>query len=150
MLETLAAIGLASNIMQFVVYGRNLIAEGYMLYRSSDGTLADYAKLESFAKDFAQFSEKLAASPPVEDYVEETEALKKLATTSRDTAVELLLILDDLKLEGPDRISQSICQALRSSRKKDKIRSIEKKMEDLQRLLNLRLISFCVPRLVIP
>ena len=140
MLDPVTAIGLASNILQFVVYGRRLIAEGYTLYRSSDGTLADHVKLETITTDFLQFSEQLVASPSPDSG--EVEALRKLATSGRDTAVELLSVLNDLKLpEGPNRILQSLRQALRTARKREKIQKIEMDLDKLQKLLNLRLTA---------
>lgn len=103
-MDPLTAIGLASAIVQFVDFGRNLISESHEMYRSIEGTSKTNMDTENIAKQIHSLSEHLLSS---DQSYEETGApfenqrvLRSLATECRSVASELLDLLKDLKVDN--------------------------------------------------
>lgn len=50
-MDPLTALGLASNIVQFVDFASKLISQSHEIYQSADGALEDNVALEHVAKN---------------------------------------------------------------------------------------------------
>jgi len=156
MLDPLTALGLASSVAQFVDFGFKVISESRQQYRSATGILPDNLSLETFVADLSDISERLASDDSERpggtrfitnsairtwDKSHEDRALRELAARSKTLADEILHILEDLKVKGPNRRWESIRQAFRSRMKREKIRDMEKRLEQIRSQLNLRLVA---------
>ncbi|MCJ1285389.1 hypothetical protein MMC26_004729 [Xylographa opegraphella] len=144
MLDPFTALSLASTVLQFVDFGSKLIKEGSELYHSADGASSANAELEKIAVNLKELTKKLETSSQTEtgstENTEETDALKSLAESCSEAADELLNVLADLKVKGTNWQWQIVRQALRSSHKKGKISKMKKRLGELQKMLNTRLI----------
>ncbi|KAF2180628.1 hypothetical protein K469DRAFT_455391, partial [Zopfia rhizophila CBS 207.26] len=58
-METLAAIGLVGNIIQFVQFSCKLISESAQLYGSGEGALVLNSDIEAVTKDLVSLNNKL-------------------------------------------------------------------------------------------
>ena len=58
-LESLAALSLAGNIVQFIDFGCRLFSKSRELYASSDGVLAENVELENIANSLNALSQGL-------------------------------------------------------------------------------------------
>lgn len=58
-METLIALGVAGNVIQFVDFAQRLIAKTVQIYRSADGASRDRRTLEAVLRDFALLQPKL-------------------------------------------------------------------------------------------
>jgi hypothetical protein len=141
MLDPLSSLNLASTVVQFIDFGWKLAAEGCELYRS--GSLGRNDELEQITKDIAQFAENLIAANKCSDLglSNDEKALRQLASSCKVLADKLLSELSTLKLQKPQNGLESFRTALRSSRKRGSVQGIEKRLEDLQRQLNVRLMN---------
>jgi hypothetical protein len=104
----LAALGLASNVVQFVDFGLKLFSEAHELYKSTQGSRNEDLELESITLDLKRLAQNLhSTAKPSPGHsrprkLSEDEAtLQKLAIGCEELANELLKLLDDLKVKGP-------------------------------------------------
>lgn len=96
MAEALAAVGLASSIVQFVDFGSKLLSNGKELYHSAEGVLEENDELETIVVNIKHVSEAisnnaLGISDP---------ALRGMAEACLGLANKLLDLLQGLKLDG--------------------------------------------------
>jgi hypothetical protein len=132
-MEALAAVGLASNITQFLGFAREIISYSTKLYGSADGALAENVNLEVVTKDLVLLNNKLKTAAPTDG------DLGALCKSCDAVATELLELLDKLRVKGGSNGRwESTGKALRSVWSKDRIRSLEQRLADLRQELILR------------
>lgn len=104
MLEALAALGLASNILSFVDFAIKLTNDASELARSADGLLNADRDLEMYTSKIHELSQSLErqhnSSPHSSQHVA---AVQELATLSKNTADEILQHLRCLKARDTRR-----------------------------------------------
>ena len=136
MMDPIAAIGLAGNIVQFVDFPWKILSETRDLYESTTGASADNDVLESISKDLINLNDALTA-PSSAGAI--PNRLRILAGQCKGVAEELLEVLDKIKVKGSHRKWKSFMQALRSVWKKEQIENLFKRMERLRNGMQLRL-----------
>ena len=65
MIETLAAVGLASNIISFIDFGTKLFSRSRKIYNSADGAIDEHASLSIISSDLQKLSASLEIPPHV-------------------------------------------------------------------------------------
>jgi hypothetical protein len=128
MLDPLTSLSLASSIVQFVDFGTRLIAESQQIYYAAGGALKENVELEEIATDLKSLSHNLKSNPFLDVKLPSNNGigLQDLASSCMNVADELLSVLQDLKIQGPrHRKWQSICQALKSARKRGLVMDFE-------------------------
>ena len=136
-LESLAALSLAGNIVQFIDFGCRLFSKSRELYRSSNGVLAENVELENIANSLIMLSEGLTdgsdqMSIQSPDYVN----LMSLAKNCKSIASELLRTLDRFKVKEPQKKWQSFRVALRRLWSSKKIKEMSKRLDTCSTQLN--------------
>jgi hypothetical protein len=98
-METIAAIGLAGTIVQFLQFSLDLFSRSKQLYRSSQGALAEAVDTKVIANDLLKRINvlKAYASLTVQDVDEQ---LKLLCDRCKTVAEELLSILERVRVKG--------------------------------------------------
>ena len=143
-LEALAAVGLAANILQFVEFSYNLTTSAREIYNSSSGLTAENQALELIANDLLHLSGKFT----VQGTSTSTQSvgdkkLSDLALASTKVAEELLEAIERLK--NKDNQSQgnrrSFRQALQTVLQKDGINNLVTRLERLRDQLSLHMAS---------
>jgi hypothetical protein len=66
-MEALTAVGLASNILQFLDFCRKVLSDSYQIYHSANGTTNEYTWLEETYQTINQLSHGLSSSRPQPD-----------------------------------------------------------------------------------
>lgn len=127
-MEALAAVGLASSIVQFVDFATKIISKGYQYQRSVDGVLDENVELQAIADNLDQLSkglvtstEKTSPSARRNQNSKENEALKAVAIECQKIANDLGTAVDRLKMTGKRTRWKSFRQALKSQWKKEEI-----------------------------
>jgi len=146
-METLAAIGLIGNIVQFVDFSGKLISNSAQLYQSSKGALQVNIDIERATNHLVQLNSKLKdAATSAGD-----EALERLCQSCNTAADELLGALDKVKVKGKGGRWESIRKALLSVRSKEEIEELERRLVRFRDELNLHInVNLrCVPVLPI-
>ncbi len=136
MMDPVAALGLAGNIVQFVDFSCKVLCDAKSLYGSSTGASAENDVLEAIGSDLVNLSHALIA-PSAPGTV--PESLRSLASRCKDVATELLGTLDKIKVRGPHQKWKSFVQALRSVWEKERIEELVKRMERLRNETQYRL-----------
>ncbi|KAM5350433.1 hypothetical protein ACJ41O_006938 [Fusarium nematophilum] len=157
-MEALAALGLASNVVQFVTFASQLVSAGDEMYGSASGTTKRTIELEKIYSDLATFSSKLqgegerqpwslgfslsAESQRLEDAEAKAKAhinaLKALASDCRLVCDELLGVLKKLKVSGGRcRAFRSVMAAIRAVWDKEKVEDITARIGRLQSMMTL-------------
>jgi hypothetical protein len=145
----LAALGLASNIVQFVDFGIKLFSEAREIYESAQDGRAEDLELETVTVDLKGFAQSLHASgkpspgnPQPKKLAADEIALQKLAISCEKLANELLKLLDDLKVKGQgNRKWKSFKQALNHVRREEKVNKLEERLEKFQRQITTHLVG---------
>lgn len=121
MIDPLAALGLARNIVQFVDFSYNLLCESKALYDSSTGATADNVLNETIATDLNLLNARLTA-PSAPGAI--PDPIKSLAGQCKDVARDLLDVIDNIKIKGSHKRWKSFIQTLRTVWKKKKSRHL--------------------------
>ena len=106
-MEPLTALSLASNIIQVVDFSIRLVSKGYKIYKSADGTLAEYVDAEAVTNSLHILNGRLQRS--VKDSIrngplsEDEQSLMNLCANCERVANELLARFDRVKVTGKYR-----------------------------------------------
>jgi hypothetical protein len=142
-MDPLIALGLASNIIQFVDFASKLFSTTKRLYVSQSGASAEHLELESLARHIKKLAEgaKPCNSPGSKIISDEDNTLVDLGNQCVAVSRELLGVLNSLKLKGGHTRSwDSFVQALRTEWKKDDIESLQRRLDRMSNQLNARIL----------
>ena len=164
-LESLAALGVASNIVQFVDFGCRLFSESKELYMSSNGLASEAVELKNITRSLSRLSNDIVVGPSCgnqpssndvdvdPDYILPTEppnAVEKngddfdfllIAKDCKKIADELFRALDQLRAKDTDKMWQCFRVTLKRVWKSEKIVAMESRMERLSSQLTICLVK---------
>lgn len=127
-LEAVAAVGLATSVVQFVDFTIKLVSKGNQYYKSADGVLTENRELEAIANKFSTLSQNLAKSseifPPAKQASDEENALRNVARECETVALEFVEVLNQLRVDGAHRKWKSFRQALKTIWQKEDIQDM--------------------------
>ena len=128
-MDPIAAIGLASNIVQFVDFSLRLFNEAKELYDSQTGLSADNDILELISRDILSLNNKLTA-PSAPGAI--PDSVRSLASQCKDVANELLETLRRVRVQDSHKKWRSFVQALRSVWEKSRIENLCRRLAGLR------------------
>lgn len=149
-MEPLAALGLASNIIQIADFSSRLLAKSREIYTSAEGTIEEHALLRDSATNLAELS--AALSTPLLHELEKQRVwhkqkahaadrqLLRLCADSKDVATKLLAEIDRLKLKDSRGKLRSVQQALRHMGSQPEISALKAKLEDIRKQVDTALL----------
>jgi len=144
-LDPFSALGLASNIVQFVDFSSILISDSRELYRSVSGITIENGEVKEATEELQRLCDRLAGlrmtSSTTNALSKEEECLRKLAISCRETSHALLSVLRDITAQEPRKKWQTFRVALKSVLKKDQIQELEKKLDSHRSQLALQLMA---------
>ncbi|KAL5044744.1 hypothetical protein BDW71DRAFT_209114 [Aspergillus fruticulosus] len=136
-MDPISAIGLASNILQFVEFGAELCGRIHEVASSATGLTEENEHLNLVAEELKSVTDGLIVN--LKGNTKHEAELVKLAGQCRDLSAELTAILLKLKLKKEDRLWSSVRAAWKSTIKEKKISSIEKRLGVYRAQIILRL-----------
>ena len=143
-MDPFSALGLASNVIQFVDFGSRLLSKSQELYKSADGVTNVNRDLETITKDLTRVCSSLIQP---EQYINKEQAsdpeiaLIPLCRSCKELGDELLLVLQTLKVKGRHQKWNTVRQALRTAWKESRILSYERRLGDFRSQIVTHLIS---------
>ena len=143
-LEAVSAIGFAANILQFIDFSWDLIANAKEIYHSAKGVTTQNIELQGIADSLSRLSLSLAKPPrhPSNDSLQLEQEIQNSAKSCKAVADELLTVVQDLQVkEGVHRKWHSFRQALNTVWKKDKISRLQKRLEEVRNHLAIQILS---------
>lgn len=152
-MEPLAALGLASNIVQIVDFSGRIISRSKEIYRSADGKLAAHIALEQAAKSLRLLSHDLIEDIPLPDDLfskgdtikrrEKSAAEVRLLNLSSQTKAITDKIIERIQRENVGNASnpwKSVDQAFRSIWNEKELQSLEAGLADIREEINTALL----------
>ncbi|KUJ13781.1 uncharacterized protein LY89DRAFT_784647 [Mollisia scopiformis] len=141
MAEALAALGLASNIVQFVSFASDLISKSRAISKSTDSGLVENLELEAISSTLHELNHGLlralatgASSSTAE------KILQELCKGCGDVMEELLEVIQSLKSQGPHTRWNSFRQALKSVWKEDQIKALSTRLDRYRNQIDTTLL----------
>ena len=131
-LESLAALGLAANIIQFVDFGHKLFSESRALYKATDKWVEESAELEIISKALKRLSNDLIAIPSsTMPHSEDGAGLLPLAKRCQAIADELLVAVNKLQVIGGKGKWQCFRTALKRVWKSGQIDAMTRRLDSI-------------------
>ncbi|KAL4900662.1 hypothetical protein BDW74DRAFT_188097 [Aspergillus multicolor] len=126
-MDPLSAIGLASNILQFIEFGTDLCGKIYEVAGSTTGLTEENAHLSEIVEDLKRVTDGLSTS--LKGNNKHEVKLAKHAAECRDLSAELMGIISKLRIKKGDRLWSS----------ERKVSQIEKRLTEYRAQIILRL-----------
>ncbi|KAB2099110.1 hypothetical protein AG0111_0g12616 [Alternaria gaisen] len=138
-MESLAAVGLAANILQFIHEARKLVSTSREILGS--GTKDEYIELELIAEELRSRSARITLPENARDVSKGNDgiSLEALAIRCNEIADELLGALGALKLQNDRNKWTSFVQALKTQWNDDKIEALRERLDRIAKAINARL-----------
>ena len=141
-LEGLAALSIASNVVQLVDFGSRLLSKSRSLYHSADGWVAADSDLNTIAGCLQRLSRSLIDRKQNDDVVSQNEFdFKSLATLCKGIADDLLAATERLQIKASHRKRQIFVVALKSIWTSDKIDEIRQRLHLASSQMTLSLLN---------
>lgn len=136
-MEALAAVGLASNVLQFVQFAAQLFSIGSAIRNNAEALPIEYKNLEEIGMNLDKHINVLSARCDAD--------VQGLVNNAREIATQLLGTIDKLKkkcIGKPDRYSKWTCfrQALEVILKKSTVEDFASRLERIREQLQFHLI----------
>ena len=126
--ESLAALSLASNIVQFIDFGCRLFSKSRELY--IEGFVTESVQLETISETVRRFAKEINVTPTRKDLLSKDEAdLLTLAEVCGEIAEELQLLLLQLRVNGCGHKWQSLRVSLKRLWKSDDMERMAKRLD---------------------
>lgn len=136
-LEGLAALGLASNILQVIDFSYKLVSGAKEITNSATGVSAQHETFETVSHSLLQLVSDVDGPSSSQIPLE----IRTLAAQTRDLAQSFIAELDKLKPKEPKRAWSGFIQAMKEANKSDKLLALNKRLNMLQRSLNSHLLN---------
>lgn len=142
-MEALAAIGVASAVVQFVDFGSKVFFKSVELYKSTTGSLCSNVELSSVVEDLSQISAGLARTVDLrqEQLTNDELALNKLALQCNMLANELTSDLQRLIVKNPNQKWETLYTAIKAVWKEKKIQETQQRLSMFRSQLTIHLVA---------
>ena len=143
-LEALAAVSLATSVLQFIDFSAKIISKGNQYYKTGDGSCDEDKKLQAVGQNLETLSRDLKASmKPLTTFSKLTQAeqaLCDIASECENTGFKLKAAVDDLRKSGSQTKWKSFRQALKSQWKRDEIEATLRELRMVREDLVIHLL----------
>lgn len=144
-METLAAVSLAGNIVNFLDFGLKVVSKGREIYRASDGALSENNDLEVVTRDLlvlqTRMERSLTSTTLAYDLNQPDEDLVQLLESSNELARRLLERLNMAKALGRFKRWKSLRQAIKSVSSKTEVDDIASRLTAYRAQFQTRILS---------
>lgn len=142
-MDPLSAIGLASNIVQFIHFGCSLIRKSSEVHRSASGAEEEHVEIELIATTLSNHCDRLGQAPSFLNQPPERELLD-LAEECKKVAGDLVSLVRKIRsppgIDGKRHRWKSFRQALTTIMKKEEIQSLQQRLRSLQEQIDSQLL----------
>jgi hypothetical protein len=137
-MDPLTAIGLASNIVQFIDFSTKLIHGAKEIYDSATGATEENQRLENVTAEMQTLSLKLLTPQGVQQ-TEDERALSRLAAECKILSDHILALLKSIKPKDLNSKRQSVWAALKSKWNERERQELEERLKNCRSQLELQL-----------
>jgi hypothetical protein len=144
-METLAAVGLAGNIVNFLDFGLKVVSKGREIHRANDGALSQNNDLEVVTRDLlllqTRMERSLTSTTTAYDLNQPDEDLVQLLESSNELARRLLERLNMAKALGRYKRWKSLRQAIKSVSSKAEVDDIASRLTTYRAQFQTRILA---------
>ena len=140
MAEALVAVGLASNIIQFIDVGSKFVSSAWRIYQTGE-TKADFQSETIVDLKTVLARLKSSQTDPAQNDNEDEAGFQELVVKCQRLASELLLSLQKIKLPSKARKRDAMKAAFKTIYRKDEIKSLQAKLDDFREQLIFHLLN---------
>ncbi|KAF2798036.1 hypothetical protein K505DRAFT_372003 [Melanomma pulvis-pyrius CBS 109.77] len=146
-MEALAAVGLASNVVQFISFAQDLVSTSKQISRNADGALVENLELEAITQNLDRLSSSLLVRSSYDSVdSKEDQELRELCDGCRHVSGLLIEKLISLKVRpkvsgSAGRQWASFRQALNSVLNAEEITDLEARLDRYQKAINSTLLA---------
>ncbi|KAI0116206.1 hypothetical protein F4776DRAFT_666527 [Hypoxylon sp. NC0597] len=140
-MEALAAIGLASNILQFIDAGYKVLSASKEMYGAGHEASQSNKDIESITQEMKRLGLSLNKGVPALQRTEEDEALLRLTAECERWSNDMLALLDRLRNKNPDSKLKAIKAGWKNYRNQGERDRLEKGLDTCRKQLALQLTS---------
>lgn len=143
LLDPLSALSLAGNVLQFVDFASKIVSEGHQIHKSTTGSLLVNDELENIATDLLAVLERVKGATSRKEaraLSTDEQALDTIATQCAVVGQELVIRLEELKMQKAKYKWQSIYQALKTTGKRSEIERISKRLSAFRDEMDFHLL----------
>lgn len=141
-MESFAALGVASNILQIVDFAARLVSRGYQVYHSADGRTQEHVNLITIADSLSQLSRDMVANE--ENWRQETTAAYKQLVALQDEIEDVVRkiheAIDKARVKESHKVWASVYQAIRSVRSDKEISELASRLNNIRQRANTVLL----------
>ncbi|KAK7706210.1 hypothetical protein SLS57_009749 [Botryosphaeria dothidea] len=138
-LEAFAALGLASNIVQFVDFSCKLVSQTRAIHESSKGASEQQLDLEVISRELIRIIDTLGPASSTEVI---GPGLQAIARQCRDVAKALSEAVENLRPRKTGTVWRSFVQAMKEAGENGKVKHLVERVSVLQGSLNTQLLNF--------
>lgn len=144
MIESLAAISLAGNIIQFISFSSELLSKSREIYHSASGISNENVDLKIISQDIGRFSDQILSD------ARSSGQFSNIASRCKIVAVELLNAIEALQPKSKDQTEgsqkaptkwQSFRKALQSVWEKQRVEELKSRLDRLRDQVTTHMIS---------
>ncbi|OTA95264.1 hypothetical protein M434DRAFT_393992 [Hypoxylon sp. CO27-5] len=140
-MEALAAVGLASNILQFIEAGYKVLSASKEMYGSGHEAGQSNKDIETITQEMKRLGLSLSKGVPALQKTEEDEALLRLTAECERWSNDMLALLDHLRNKNPNSKLKAIKAGWKNYRKQGERDRLEKGLDSCRKQLALQLTS---------
>jgi hypothetical protein len=137
MLDPIAALGVAGNIVQFIDFGLKATSKAREIHRSANGALEENDDLEVVIEDIAAVTKKFET---LDNAQTGNDGLDTLCELCGKTAHELLTALKGLKTSGQKSRAKSARKALKAMWGKERVEEMKTRLEGYRNELQFHIL----------
>jgi hypothetical protein len=138
-MEAVTAIGLASNIIQFIDVGYKVLKAAKELRASGKEASRHNTRLEFVTGEMKQFSLSIEQDALANGMTDDMKALLRLSSECQQCSDELLALLDKLKNRRSSSMLHSLRAAFRDARKHNEKAHLQENLNNLQKQMDFQL-----------
>lgn len=140
MLDPLIALSVASSVIQIVDFGCKLLSQTQEIYHSATGATKDNVTSGEITKDInVLYKDLTSRDQNFQRLGPDDIALGKLVDSCAQEAKELMHLLRELEVPPDATQWKSFKNAIKSARKKGKVKDIETRLLKIQKQIDSRL-----------
>jgi hypothetical protein len=138
-MDPFTALGLASNIVQFIDFSAKLIDQACAIHSSLTGATAEDEQLEFVISEMQNLSVQLTSSKPSYQQSEDEKAVVRLATQCGILSDAILQLLKRIKARNPKSKRSSAVAALKSAWKDNEKMELKQRLDSCRSQLQVQL-----------
>lgn len=128
-MESLAALSLAGNVLQFIEFSSELVRDAASVYRSASGLPAELQDMAIITENLASHMNRLSAPAIKPNSSVNEQALVSLAKNCQATCSELQQLVEGIRGKTPRSRGNSFLVTWKALRRKGELERLEKRLD---------------------